>query len=143
MFKIIYVILLFGIFISFYIGFGDIVYIKYSKKENGKIYTIKKYYGVTLWYLGKEIHRENGPAIIWKNRNGRKEWYRNSKLHREDGPAIEEHGFEIWFKHDNQHRTDGPSTLYYSSGNKEYWLDGKQYWDIQSDEEWIIFNIIT
>jgi hypothetical protein len=74
---------------------------------------------------------------------GNKHWRLNGSLHREDGPAIENHdGNNLWYKHGNVHREDGPAIIY-SNGNKEYWLNNKKYNNIQSDDEWIIFNIIT
>jgi hypothetical protein len=40
------------------------------------------------------------------------------------------------------HKTDGPAVIY-SYGTKQYWLNDKYYPDITSDEEWLLFQIIT
>jgi hypothetical protein len=69
-------------------------------------------------------------------------WYLNNQLHRENGPAVETpNGYKVWCKHDKYHRTDGPAVIW--SKGKEYWLNNRQYYDITSDEEWLLFQIIT
>ena len=47
-------------------------------------------------------------VIVYSNRT---EWFLNNKRHREDGPAYE-----------------------YSNGNKQWWLNGKQYY---TEEEFL------
>jgi len=64
------------------------------------------------------LHREGGPAIEWAN--GNKYWCYNGKLHRADGPAVQ-----------------------FLENIKQYHLNGKFYPGINSDEEWIIFQIIN
>jgi hypothetical protein len=52
--------------------------------------------------------------------NGDKFWYKNELLHRESGPAIE----------------------FFKENKKWYYLNGICY-NIKSDEEWLLFQIIT
>jgi hypothetical protein len=40
------------------------------------------------------------------------------------------------------HRISGPAIIY-SNGKKEYYLDSYIYPNITSDEEWLLFQIIT
>jgi len=112
----------------------------------------RKYPHAIYWYKkGTEIlHREDGPAI--EQTNGTKLWYQNGLCHRISGPAVEFYdGAKHWYQNGERHRTDGPAidnNIY--DGNKdwdyadqEYWLYGKYYPNIKTDEEWIIFQIIN
>jgi hypothetical protein len=60
--------------------------------------------------------------------------------------------YKCWYKHNSNesynnescyplHRTNGPARMW-ESGYKEYWLNGKYFRDIKSDEEWLIKQII-
>ena len=69
--------------------------------------------GSKYWFLNGKFHRADGPAIEYRNGFGNKFWYLNGKLHRADGPACE-----------------------YASGNKSWWLHGKEY----SEEEYEYFT---
>lgn len=75
--------------------------------------------------------------------NGDKTW-RNSKyqLHRESGPAVEDFEYKVWYKHGKIHREDGAAKIY-SNGTKFYYLNDIQYPNILTDEEWLLFQIIT
>jgi hypothetical protein len=91
---------------------------KYKIIENGIEYDIQEYsngdkHGDKHWFL-------NGYICRAEHSNGCKAWYKNNKLHREDGPAV-----------------------IFKSGTKEYWLNGKWYPDISSDEELLLASIIT
>lgn len=63
----------------------------------------------------------------------------------EDGTEyiIEENssGDIFWFKNGKRHRESGPACIY-RSGIKGYWLDGIHHYNINSDNEWIIKQII-
>jgi hypothetical protein len=69
--------------------------------------------------MRKEI--ENGLEYdVYEFRMGSEYWYLNGWLHRENGPAI----------------------IFYD-GKKQYWLKAIRYENIESDEEWFLFQIIT
>jgi hypothetical protein len=57
---------------------------------------------------------------------------------------IDEHedGNKLWFFRGRCHRKSGPA-VFWEDGRKEYWLDGVKYPEITSDEEWLLFQIIT
>jgi len=81
----------------------------------------------------------NGLVIVC----GNKYWYKDNEFHRLDGPAIEYiDGTTIWYQNGIVHRKDGPAVIY-DNGKKEYWLDNIYYPDVNSDEEWLIFQIIN
>jgi len=83
--------------------------------------------------------------IYSKQFENRIEWYKEgtSILHREDGPAVEySDGRKYWYQHGKLHRLDGPAAEYIS-GIKNYYLNNKLYPNINSDEGWIIFQIIN
>jgi len=93
------------------------------------IYEIKKN-GEDTWYLKNNIiHRDNDlPAVII--RDGKKQiWFKNGLKHRLGKPAIISQAFsydlsyEEWWIEGQKHREDGPAVTF-SSGNKEYWLNG-------------------
>jgi hypothetical protein len=52
-----------------------------------------------------------------------------------------DNGDKVWYKYGKLHREDGPAVIY-SNGRKEYYLNGKWYKNITSDEEWINFLTI-
>jgi hypothetical protein len=80
---------------------------------------------------------------VRESSNGNKFWYLNDLYHRENGPAIElVDGTQYWCKYGSSHRTDGAAAIY-PSGLKEYQLNGFIYPNITSDEEWLLFQIIT
>lgn len=56
--------------------------------------------------------------------------------------VIEHNTCKTWHYKDNFHRENGPA-VEFLDGRKEYWLNDKHYKNIISDDEWIIFNIIT
>lgn len=63
---------------------------------------------------------ENGiEYIIEETSSGFKFWYYKYKFHRENGPAVE-----------------------LRDGSKFYYLHGTEYVDVNSDDEWIIYQII-
>jgi len=108
-----------------------------------KVYSsIDKYNNIHWYKEGTNIrHRDDGPAI--ECTNGTKYWYQNGIFHRESGPALEFYDGEKWWCYDGKrHRIDGPA-VEYENGGKEYWLNGKWYIDINTDEEWLIFQIIN
>jgi hypothetical protein len=115
----------------------------YRKFEGGKEYVIgidKE--GTKRWKLNGQLHRELGPAVEFFN--GTKEWFLNNERHRENGPAIDGRLLKVWYKHGKVHREDGPAVIFFDgSGIKQYHLNGTHYPDIKSDDELIIFNIIT
>lgn len=47
-------------------------------------------------------------------------------IHSDDGPAVVTRMHKCWFKNGLLHREDGPAVVS-KSGNKEYWINGKQY----------------
>lgn len=106
------------------------------KTENGlkyKIETLRD--GSRVWWhitndccKSLELHRENGPSIIIDKPYNCKHYYKHGKLHRENGPAVEYNRKLLKF--------------YYPALKNEYWLNGKHYEDISSDDEWLIVNII-
>jgi len=51
-------------------------------------------------------------------------------------------GDKFYFKNDLLHGTDGPAVERFDR-HKEYWLNGKWYIDIRTDEEWLIFQIVN
>jgi hypothetical protein len=74
---------------------------------------------------------------------GDKWWSLNDKLHRENGPAVELcDGYKAWHKYGRYHNENGPARIW-ASGKKEYWLNNSYYSNAFSDNEWIIFQIIT
>jgi hypothetical protein len=80
---------------------------------------------------------------IYDDINGVKHWYLNDLIHRENGPAVESaDGYKAWYKYSKRHREDGPARIH-SCGIEEYWLNGKHYTEITSNEEWLLFQIIT
>lgn len=79
---------------------------------------------------------------VKESENGDKYWHYKGYFYRENGPAIENKIGSFWYKNGGYHREDGPAVMY-TNGTKQYWLDGIWYQDITSDDEWIVFNIIT
>lgn len=93
--------------------------------------------------MNKYLIIENGIEYNVSELENGIHWYYNKKHHREDGPAVElSNGTKWWYKHGNYHREDGPAIIN-SDGSKEYWLNHIRYPNINSDDEWIIFQIIT
>ena len=72
----------------------------------------------------------------YTNEAGIKMWFVNGKYHREDGPAVinENDGYKAWYINNNLHRIDGPARIY-PSGNKEWWINGKNI--TNEVENWI------
>lgn len=98
----------------------------------------------TINVVAKSFIIEDGIEYeINEYKNGDKVWWLNDKYHRENGPAEEcFNGEKGWYKYGYLHRTDGPAVIY-PNGEKKYYLDGLCYEEITSDEEWILFQIIT
>jgi len=108
-----------------------------------KVYSKTDKYGNIFWY--KEgttiLHREDGAAVEYFN--GNKYWYQYGLLHRKNGPAIEfSNGDKCWYQNGLCHRVDGPA-MESPNEYKSYFLNGKDYPDIQTDEEWLIFQIVN
>jgi hypothetical protein len=97
-------------------------------KETDKDGTIR-YYNENGRY-----HREDGPAV--ELLNGSKFWLINGKYHREKGPTVEySDGGKLWHINGVLHREDGPAVDCHPE--IQYWLNGKKYDNVSSDEEWI------
>lgn len=50
---------------------------------------------------------------------------------REDGPAIERNDFKTWLINGNRHREDGPAHIDLITDRVEYWIDGKEYTELE------------
>lgn len=73
--------------------------------------------------------------------NGDKYWYHKDEYHRENGPALElSNGYKCWYKYGKVHREDGPARIWY--GEEQYWLNNERYYNVSSNDEWIIKQII-
>ena len=101
--------------------FGD-EYIDIIKKCIYKRFgKIKKLNDITIYHIGKFIHKDEDFAVIYSN--GSKRWYKAGLLHRIDGPAvIHSDGRQIWYKWGKIHRDDGPALTF---------KDGIGYWYFQ------------
>lgn len=66
----------------------------------------------------------------------------NCELHREINAAQEyPYGGKVWYKYGKIHRTDGPA-LINDDGIKQYWLNNVPYPNVETNEEWILAQII-
>jgi len=82
--------------------------------------------------MSKSCKKELIDCIVWHKEG-------TDILHNEEGPAIEYlNGNKSWWQNGRRHRVDGPAVIYYN--NKEYWLFGELISDINSDEEWKIYQ---
>jgi hypothetical protein len=98
---------------------------------------------------GHLFHREDGPAVNYND--GHIIWYYNGLKHNLNGYAeLFPDGSKYWFKHGKFHNEVGPARIMYASLNYtlsslptiEFWLNGKYYPGIKSDEEWLIKQIL-
>ena len=118
-------------------------------RENGVTLTIRKYTsesscqitgydsnfklqgGDVVYFLDGKVHRINGPAVISSDHE-LFIWVKNGKVHRDDLPAVESHddSLQIYYEEGFKHRVNGPAQIY--RGQKEYWIYGKQYTDLDA-----------
>jgi hypothetical protein len=123
----------------------------YKSSDNNQI--IIPQHRFNVWYTDGQIHRDNDlPAITyfngskWANlwiKNGLNHrdnelpayidhrqsiWYYNGLKHRDnDLPAVMDETVNIWYKHGKIHRGDDLPAKEFIWGDKEWYLDGKQY----------------
>ena len=65
-------------------------------------------------------------STIWRNPE-------TKEFHRLDGPACEySSGTKEWWVDGKLHRLDGPA-IEYSNGGKEWWVEGKKYSETEFD----------
>lgn len=81
---------------------------------------------------------ESPPDGCTEYLNG-KIWRENGQLHRVDGPAAElNSGDKYWYQNNFYFREGGLPAVEYANGNKEWWVNGRQYYYDPADElkEW-------
>ena len=53
-------------------------------------------------------------------------WFKGKVLHRTDGPAsIDVDGKQAWFKDGKKHRANNKPAVIYTSGTREWWVEGE------------------
>lgn len=128
-----------------------------NQKDINGIIGQKLFYKDGIWkiiyynrieYIDKNglLHRnDDDPAITYND--GHEAWYIHGIKHRIGNYAeIRPNGNKFWFKYGILHNSNGPAVINYNINTVfpkyEYWLNGKQFLNIKTNEEWMIKQII-